>query len=130
MVKQQPTGRMIITSIKNSLGSFSLKVAYARKMDGYSMVALFRGRFIFLNDTECPVIIGTCQNCLELRDAKEWVIKPNQKYLRNGVHQYTSGEEQQEKIRACCKISYFLLDFIAYAIIAKTQSRNDNHFIH
>ena len=85
------TGRMIITSIKNFKGHFLGRVAYARKMDGYSMVALFRGRFIFLNDTECPVIIGTCQNCLEPRDAKEWVIKPNQKYLRNGVHQYTSG---------------------------------------
>ena len=58
------------------------------------MVTLFlcKGRFIFLNDTECPVIIGTCQApYLEPGDAKEWVIKANQKYLRNGVHQYTSG---------------------------------------
>ena len=61
-------------------------MAYARKMDGYSMVALFRGRFIFLNDTECPVIIGTCQNCLEPTDAKEWVIKPNQNILGGLAH--------------------------------------------
>ena len=46
------------------------------------MIQIFGGRFIFLNDTGCPVIIGTCLKLAQsFMDAKEGVIKPNQKYL-------------------------------------------------